>query len=129
MQIKDVRFLIVEDEVMEAVLLKEILTGVGFWQFDHVMDLQDAKDSLASNEYSVILTDLSLPDCEGLDTFLEIQKRAGEACVIIISSTDDGKYITQAKKQGVFEYLVKGHFTGSQLIKVILNAIQAKELV
>lgn len=129
MQNKEARILIVEDEIMEAILLKEILKGVGLEKFHHVETIEEVRQVTAEQNFDVILTDLSLPDSMGIETFLQIQKMNPQTPIIIISGTDDGRYITTAKENGVWDYFVKGNYSGAQLIRGVIMALKENKII
>ena len=86
-----IRALLIEDNPGDARLIREMLARTQDVQFDLecVEQLAEGLEYLASKGTDVILLDLSLPDSWGLDTFLKVQARAGQAPIIVLTGTKD----------------------------------------
>ena len=71
-----IKILLVEDNPGEAFLLEEKLSHAARNQFDltHVPRLAKAVNCLQQKIFDIILLDLSLPDSQGLETFLSLEK-------------------------------------------------------
>jgi CheY-like chemotaxis protein len=88
---KQVRVLLVEDNVVNARFAEGLLANVDDQVF-HVQcadTLLAALDLMVHNVFDVALVDLSLPDSQGLETFLTIQRHAPELPIIVVTSLDD----------------------------------------
>mgnify|MGYP005748768237 CR=1 FL=1 len=55
----------------------------------------------------IILADICLPDCSGLDMFRQIRSYGLNCQIIFISSYSEFQYAQQAVKLGAFDYLLK----------------------
>src|SRR4051812_37186657 len=66
-----INVLLVEDNPSDALLVREELAGAPGVRFvvTHVVQLKDALQRLKAGRFDVILSDLSLPDSEGMETF------------------------------------------------------------
>ena len=58
------------------------------------------------------MTDLGLPDSNGIDTFLDIHARNSRIPVIILTALNDEKIGIDAVKEGAQDYLIKGEVDG-----------------
>lgn len=68
------RVLVVDDESIIAQLIADVLGGEGF-EVDTAPDGLAALDRLASRTYDVVLSDLRMPELDGLGLFREIEQR------------------------------------------------------
>jgi len=59
------------------------------------------------NPPDLVITDIHMPDIDGLDTITELRKFLPEAMFIVMSADDDSKMIRRAISVGASEYLVK----------------------
>src|SRR5208283_3218686 len=86
-----IRILIVEDNPVDVLSFKEALRqskGTNF-PISHVETLAEAKRFLEKQDIDVLVLDLGLPDSQGLETFLEIQKSASNLPIVVVSGLDD----------------------------------------
>ena len=121
--------LIVEDNPGDALLLKDQLHHAG-WDMtnsEHKTRLNDAIESLRNIKPAIIFLDLSLPDSNGLETFLTINSIAPGIPIVILSGLDDNSLSVQAVKAGAQDFLVKGEFEEKTLLKTILYSIERKK--
>ena len=78
------RILVVDDELEIRDLIGRILSSVGH----HVVQAEDgsvAQDILATQEFDVILTDVLMPRCSGVDFLAAIRSKGIDAPAIAIS--------------------------------------------
>ena len=103
----DVRILIVDDEpdLRELYTLSLVHEG---WQIDVAASVAEARDHLSRREYALMLTDMRLPDGEGLELlrWLESQADRHEKSIVITAYGSAGNAVA-ALKAGAFDYLSK----------------------
>ncbi|UII27896.1 sigma-54 dependent transcriptional regulator [Fulvivirga maritima] len=118
--------LIVEDDVSFATMLKGFLEKNGF-RCDHAPNALTALKNLNKNKYEIVISDLKMPDYDGLDLLRDIKKNAYNCPVIIMTSYAHIKSAVKAIKMGAFEYIAKP-INPDELLSVIKNAlIRSKE--
>ena len=103
-----IRLLIVEDNPVDVLSLKEALKqskGTNF-VISHVETLAEAKGFLEKEHIDVLVLDLGLPDSQGLETFLEIQKSAPNLPIVVVSGLDDESLAIETLKNGAQDYLI-----------------------
>ncbi len=71
------RVLVVDDESIIAQLIADVLGGEGF-EVDTAPHGLAALDRLANRTYDIILSDLRMPELDGLGLFREIEQRYPE---------------------------------------------------
>lgn len=121
-----IRVLLIEDDLVDAQLLKRTLakaTSVGFVQ-THVDRLSEALKLLDSERFEVILLDLSLPDSSGLETFTDLRSQSPDIPIVVLTGLDDETLALEAVQRGAQDYLVKGQGDSSLLVRSIRYAIE-----
>ena len=122
---EQVRVLLVEDNVVNARFAEGLLANVDdqFFQVQCAETLLAALDLMVHNVFDVALVDLSLPDSNGLETFLTIQRHAPELPIIIVTSLDDEAVALSAVRSGAQDYLAKGSLKKDTLLRALNYAI------
>src|SRR5206468_6538504 len=80
------------------------------------------------NGIGLILSDLSLPDSEGLETFSRLHARAPKVPIILLSGLNDTTVAVQAVHEGAQDYLIKGQVDGQLLVRAMRYAIERKRM-
>lgn len=121
-----IRILLVEDDEDDAFLLERSLTKAAPGQFsiERVGTLEDARRALAASPFHVVLSDLSLPDSRGLETFEKIHEEDSEVAIVVLTGNDDERLAVRALNEGAQDYLVKGKADGQSLVRSMRYAIE-----
>jgi two-component system response regulator PilR (NtrC family) len=98
--------LIVDDEADIRELLVVTLTRMGV-EADSVASVAEAKAALKRRAYDLALTDMRLPDGEGLDVLRYIAEHHGNTPVAVITAYGSTENAVAALKAGAFDYLAK----------------------
>ena len=100
------RVLVVDDEADIRELLDLTLARMGI-AADCAGTVAEAKAHLAREEYSLCLTDMRLPDGEGLEIVRLIGTQYGQTPVAVITAFGSADNAVAALKAGAFDYLAK----------------------
>jgi len=120
-----VRILLVEDNVGDARLFQELLADAKTpFAIDHVRRLSEAVQRLESGEIDLVMSDLSLPDSQGLETFGKLHAAAPYVPVIVLSGLDDETLAVETVERGAQDYLVKGRADTHLLVRSIRYALK-----
>jgi PAS domain S-box-containing protein len=124
------KILIVEDNETDAFLLQETLKEVGSRNMELMVAarMSDALRLLDEHRFDVILSDLSLPDSQGLDTFNRLHAHSAETPIILLTGLEDESLGLEAVRAGAQEYIVKGTMKGKSFWRVISYAIGRQSL-
>ena len=117
--------LIVEDDASFAAMLKGFLIKNGF-ECDNAANGMMALRKLNEKTFDVILSDLKMPDLDGLDLLREIKKKDHDCAAIIMTSYAHIKSAVKAIKLGAFEYIAKP-INPDELLSIIKKALSRKE--
>ncbi len=123
---ESIRILLVEDDEDDAFLLQRALTKTAPGQFaiSLVGTLDEARRALVSSQFHVVLSDLSLPDSRGLETFEKIHEADPEVAIVVLTGNDDERLAVRALNEGAQDYLVKGKADGQSLVRSMRYAIE-----
>jgi PAS domain S-box-containing protein len=129
--------LLVEDNPGDIRLLQEILREVTTTrcQITPVMTLAAAIAQLSIDteptaapsptpRFDVILLDLSLPDSQGITSFLNLRDRFSHIPIVVLTGLDDETLALSAMQQGAQDYLIKGQVDSNLLLRSIRYAIE-----
>ena len=117
------RLLLVEDDVGDAVLTRELLLDAGLdMSLGRTMTLGEAEEGAASAA-DCILLDLGLPDSGGHDAVARVREAAPEAAIIVLTGLDDERRRATALEAGAQDYIVKGTVDGDELAAAVNAAI------
>ncbi|MCU0532784.1 MAG: PAS domain S-box protein [Hydrococcus sp. Prado102] len=124
-----IKILLVEDNPGDVLLLKEFLRDANSTQFEltPVECLKEALQFLEEQSFDIVLLDLSLPDSQGLETFVEIDRIAPLIPIVVLTGLDDETVAIRAMQEGAQDYLVKGQVDGNLLGRAIRYAIERKQ--
>jgi signal transduction histidine kinase len=124
-----IRVLLVEDNLVEARLLQELLSDSKLTRFDIVRAgrLDEAISNVQGNEFDVILLDLSLPDASGIETFRRLHAVVGNVPVVVLTGMEDETIALTALQEGAQDYLTKQFSDGSAIERAIRYAVQRKQ--
>ena len=100
------RVLVVDDEADIRELLDLTLARMGL-DADCAASLAEARERLATGRYQLCLTDMRLPDGEGLSLVREISQNGVDLPVAVITAHGSMENAVAALKAGAFDYLSK----------------------
>ncbi len=126
MAANNIKVLLVEDNPGDVFLLHELLKEVttNVVELMPVERLLEALKDLSREDFDVILLDLSLPDSQGLETFVIAHNQAKATPIIVLTGIDDETLAIRAMQEGAQDYLVKGQVTGDSLVRSMRYAIE-----
>lgn len=101
-----VRALVVDDDVTFCLMLKTFLVKKGF-EVETGFSYSEGVRHIAKFNPDVILTDLRLPDKDGIDLLEMVMREKPQIPVILMTGYADIRTAVQAIKLGAFEYVAK----------------------
>ena len=103
---KDLNLLFVEDYAELRESTTEILKNF-FNIVDAVEDGKEALELYKKNSYDIVLTDIRMPNMDGVELTQEIYKLNQEQSIIILSAHDESKYLIPLINLGVAHFIKK----------------------
>lgn len=126
MKVNTGKILLVEDDPNQRRIVKTILTKEGFYVED-VGEGQRAIELLKNDGFDLVITDLRLPDIEGIEVVRTAKSLPYPLHVIIITAYGSIPSAVEATKMGAFYYLEKP-FDKNQLLIIVNNAFNQVRL-
>ena len=120
------KILLVDDDTTFCLMLKTWLTKRGF-SVEEAFSCKEAVGKLKKSAYDVVLTDLRLPDEDGLQVLQEAKKLLLGVQVILMTGYADISTAVQAMKLGAFDYVAKPVIP-DEILKKIQEALEHKDL-
>lgn len=125
----EIRALLIEDNPMDAALLREMLSGSSNIYIECAESLSLGLRRLEKGDLDIVLLDLTLPDSQGLNTFIAIHENTPDIPIILLTGLEDDVLGTVAVKSGAQDYFVKGQIEEKLLARSIRYAIERKKLL
>lgn len=124
-----VRILIVEDDLTFSLMLSTWLGKKGF-DVTSAANVKDAKQHLSDKDFELIISDLRLPDSDGIDLLQWVKVRNPLLPVIMMTSYADIQTAVKAMKLGASDYISKPVQPDLLLTKIhenLTNPVEAEE--
>ena len=122
-----IKVLLLEDNPGDARLVREVLeeASPGAFSLTHVDLFSKAERAVASENFDVVLLDLTLPDSFGIQTFRKMAHLTA-APIVVLTGLEDGAVEKQLMSEGASDYLPKRHLEGALLARILRNAALSK---
>lgn len=121
------KILLVDDDASSreplALLLKKagyLVTGAGTGH--------EALQFLATEQFQIVITDLFLPDSNGIDILKEVKQISSTMEVILITGHASAETAVKAMKEGAFDYITKP-LNMDELKIILAKAVEKHKLV
>ncbi len=116
------KILIVEDDVAFGTMLKTFLQKRNY-EVELAFTASEALKNINDKDFDLILTDVRLPDKDGLDILKEVKAKNNKTQVIVMTSYAEISMAVQAMKDGAFDYVSKP-FRPESILQTIENALK-----
>jgi two-component system response regulator HydG len=115
------KILIVEDDVAFCTMLKTFLQKKGYQVFT-AFSGNEAIQRIKKDTFDVVLSDVRLPDSDGITLLAEILKHNSDTQVIIMTGYAEINMAVSAIKKGAFDYVSKP-FNPDAILQTIEKAL------
>jgi two-component system response regulator AtoC len=120
------RLLIIEDDEIMRVTLEDSLKATGYDVYTYETGI-DGINAMKQDEFSLVITDVRLPDITGLDILEMIRGVNKVIPVIMMTAFGTIKDAVKAMKLGAFDYITKP-FSLEEFHLIVKRALEVKEL-
>lgn len=91
-------------------------------------DVQEAKEEILEQAFDVVVTDLDLPDSNGIELTSWIRERGSDVEVIVITGHASMDTVSDALRLGAFDYLTKPFNDLSLVVRCVERALEKQGL-
>ncbi|WP_163410036.1 sigma-54-dependent transcriptional regulator [Flavobacterium ajazii] len=116
------KILLIEDDISFCKLLEKFLVKKAF-DVTIAFSADEARSYIKKESFDLILTDLRLPDADGIVLMSEFKTAHPEIPVILMTGYSDVNTAVKAIKNGASDYISKP-FNPDEVLLVITNALQ-----
>lgn len=116
------RILLVEDDIAFCTMLKTFLVKKNF-VVEAVYSATEALNLIKSEKFDVVISDVRLPDKEGVEILKAVKKKHPATGVIMMTSYAEISKAVNAMKEGAVDYLAKP-FNPEVILKSIKAALE-----
>jgi two-component system, NtrC family, response regulator AtoC len=88
----------------------------------------EARQRLASEKFDIVITDLRLPDCSGIDLLKQIKSYHPATEVVLITGHASAETAVSAMKEGAFDYITKP-LNMEELRIILAKALEKRRLL
>ena len=118
--------LIIEDDVAFSAMLKTFFEKRDY-KVQTALTAEDGFKKLASTPIDIVLTDVRLPDSDGIEILQEVKKNYPGIQVIVMTNYAEINMAVKAMKHGAFDYVSKP-FQPETILQTIQNALSQKDV-
>lgn len=124
------KVLLLEDDPISAKITMRMLErkGEGRFPVTRRARLDETLHALREDDFDIVLSDLNVPDSEGLKTLAAIAAVAPDVPIVALTATDGDEIGIRAVQLGAQDFLVKGDFNEAALLRSLLHSIERHRL-
>lgn len=120
------KILLIEDDIAFCKLLEKFLSKKAY-DVTIAFSATEAREAVKNESFDLILTDLRLPDSDGIGLMSEFKNAYPDIPVILMTGYSDVNTAVKAIKNGAADYISKP-FNPDEVLLVITNALQAPKV-
>ncbi len=117
----DIKILVVDDEKVIVRSVQMILKAEGY-DIDGASSGKDAILKMEQDNYNLVLTDLMMPEMDGISLIRWLKENRPEVGVVILTGYPSQETIKEALELGIIDYVPKP-FTPAALVDVTRRAV------
>lgn len=119
------RILLVEDDPLIIKIYSSRLEQEGF-KVDIASKGGEVVEKLKEQRYDLVLLDLVMPELTGFEILQKIKKddKISSVKVLVLSNLGEKENISKASRLGAVDYLVKAHYTPSEVVEAVSKALR-----
>lgn len=117
---QDMTVLVIDDDEGECYLVEDILAEAGI-KVDIAIGGEQAIRRLSERPYPVVITDLRMPDIDGMAVIDFIRKRGMRSLIVVITGYVTIDNVIDALRAGAYDYIIKP-FSSELLLFTIRKA-------
>jgi diguanylate cyclase (GGDEF)-like protein len=123
---KPVRILVVDDEELMREFLHEVLKDEGY-AIERAASGKEALKKMSASEYDIVLTDIVMPELDGLGVVAATKELPYHPSVIVMTGYASMETAVESMKLGAADYITKP-FNIDQIRIIVKNTIEDRAL-
>lgn len=100
------KILVIDDDTSFCVMLKTFLQKKGY-DVTNAFNAKEAEEAIRNQFFDVVLTDIRLPDSDGIQILKYIKETSFKTQVVLMTGYTDIKTAVSAMKMGAYDYVGK----------------------
>jgi two-component system, NtrC family, response regulator HydG len=120
-----VRILVIDDDAVACEFLQEALSRAGYEVNAHTSAREALKEDLT--EFDLLLSDIRMPDMDGLEFLRKVHERRPELPVILMTAFGSLETTMEALRFGASDYISKP-FSPDAIRSLVRKALEVREL-
>ena len=121
------RILVVDDDSLSRVLCVDMFLGANYYVKDAPSG-PVALELIETEEFDIVITDLVMPDMDGLELMANIKQRGALIDIIVATGHASMESAISALKKGAFDYITKP-VNEDELLLIVANCMEKKRLL
>ena len=119
------KVILVDDDELVRVGLESLVqfSQKGFQIIDALSSTQAALKSIYKNQPDVVITDMYMPECNGIQLIREGKRLCPTAIFVVLSCHNNIDFIKEALAAGAFDYLLKSTIVNPESAEQLLDKI------
>jgi diguanylate cyclase (GGDEF)-like protein len=126
---ESLKILLVEDTSGDEMLRDLLLAEDIAYELKNAEGVQDSIESVSREDIDIIMFDMNVSTCDGLDSIFHLHRQCPETPIIVITEYDDTDMAESVLQYGAHDYLVKGELDKNLLERSIRYALERHRLV
>ncbi|OQW51528.1 MAG: hypothetical protein A4S09_09870 [Proteobacteria bacterium SG_bin7] len=118
------RFLVVDDDIDIAEILKTHLEWRGFNNVDITKSSKDALILVSKNKYHIVLSDVKMPEMSGAELLKKIKAVSPDSIVVMITGLSNLADVVHCQTYGALDFAFKPFGNFSEIDEVVDRAIE-----
>jgi DNA-binding NarL/FixJ family response regulator/signal transduction histidine kinase len=123
--IRGLRILLVDDQPLFLDGMRNLLTARGLTVIGAARDGLDAYDQVRALRPDVVLMDVQMPNCDGVEATRLIKGGFPDTKVVLLTVSEDDEHLLDAIKYGASGYLLKS-LDASQIFSMLAEAMRGE---
>lgn len=120
------KILIIDDEPLMRISITDALIAEGY-DVKEVESGRQGMNFISKDNYNVIITDLKLPEVDGMEILKTALKRSPKSKVIMMTAYGSVDTAVDAMKQGAYDYITKP-FSMDELLIIVRRLMELRKL-
>ncbi len=121
------RILVIDDEMIVCESCQSILEEEGY-VVEIALSAREAFKKMKENPFNIVITDLKMPEIDGMEVLKKFRKEYPDTIVIMITGFGTVDTAVGAMKLGAFDYIPKP-FTPDEVSIVVKKAVEKRDLL